>query len=338
MYVWGPIILFVVTSATISAGRTNGHRSSSSSNSEEILMDTSSPPDAATVPLPEDDFSEDEHLRAWINSIPDEFISDGEEPIDIDITPPEAHHFQPRGPTIDSTNQADISSTSTTDDFIAGVDITQPDERADFFARVKAKLDIRDAVAHPRPPRVQRPATIDAGTQTYISLDPTLPQHLDRTTTAALHHQHGFEPGATGTFRDRNPLLHSRDVDTRKDVTYGPIATARWPPYMREINAETQTPFQWSHLVHPTRAEYLLGHVPRGHHRTTDGSTRIAVPPPAHAHIPSTADRHGIKGAAAPYASTLLVPAPRWPRGPPSATGRQGDGVGESSGEGNHFR
>ena len=69
MYVWGHIILFVVTSATINAGRTNGHRSSSSSNSEEILMDTSSPPDAATVPLPEDDFSEDEHLRAWINSV-----------------------------------------------------------------------------------------------------------------------------------------------------------------------------------------------------------------------------------------------------------------------------
>ena len=167
---WGPIILFVVTSATINAGRTNGHRSSSSSNSEEILMDTSSPPDPAAMPLPEDDSSEDEHLRAWIDSIPDEFISEGEEPIEVDITPPEGQEFQPRGPIIDSTNQADVSSASTTDEFIAGIDNSQPSERAKFFALVKAKLDIRDAVAHPRPPRVHRPATADAGTQTYLSL------------------------------------------------------------------------------------------------------------------------------------------------------------------------
>ena len=337
MYVWGSILLFVITSATIDAARTNGDRSSSSSNSEGIFMDTSSPLDPATVPLPEDDFGEDEHLRAWIDSIPDRFSSDGEEPIEIDITPPEAQHFQPRGPTIDSTNQADISSTSTTDDFIAGVNIAQPSERAAFFARVKAKLDIRDAVAHPRPPRVHRPATVEAGTQTYLSLGPTLPQHLERTAAAALHHHHGFEPGATGTFRDRNPLLHSRDVDTTSDIRYGPIATARWPQYMREINAETQTPFQWSHVLHPTRAEYLSGHVPRGHHRTTDGSTRIAVTPPIHTYIPSTADQHGIEGAAAPYASTLLVPAPRWPQGPPPATVSRSNSVGGSSGGGNYF-
>ena len=85
--------------------------------------------------------------------------------------------LHPAGPTIDSAGLGGVgsksaSSASTTDDFIAGKQSSDADERAEIFAHIMAKLDVRDAVAHYPPPRAHGPPerSSDTGTQTYVSM------------------------------------------------------------------------------------------------------------------------------------------------------------------------
>ena len=309
---------------------------SSRSYSLDSPMDIGSPQGAAAPPGTPDD--NDAYLQAWLNNLESDFEFEEEEPAGTDGTPPSEADFQPAGPTVHSTAAADSpgspASASTTDDFIAGIDSSSSAARAEFFARVKKKLDIRDAVALNPPPRdPAAPVSVnDAETQTYISLRPTLPQRLDRTIAAALHHGHGFEPGAHGAYSDRNPLLHTKDADTTGHLRFGPISTPPWPPYIRHASAETQTPLRWSSHVHPTRLSYLHDFVADGRHYAEDGRTRITIPPPVHPRIPGVFDHHGVAAARAPYATTLMVRAPNWPADPFSSGDSSSSSNGASGG------
>lgn len=158
-----------------------------------------------------------------------------------------------------------------------------------------------------------------ASVQTYISVPPFIPRRLDTVLAAGFHQHHGtvgYYPD--GTFRGNDPELHSRDQDTtRLPLTYGPVPSPPWPPFMARLRSATQTPRAWTHRAPPAAQGYL--HLPTlvGRHDPVLRRTWVPLPAPVQPFIPDVPDRHGVRGASAPYATGTWIPS-SWPRSHPS--------------------
>ena len=155
--------------------------------------------------------------------------------------------------------------------------------------------------------------------QTFISVPPIVSPRLESVLAAGLHQHHstiGWYPDGTYTSRDHE--LHSRDRDTtRLPLTYGPVPSPPWPPFMVQLRSATQTPRSWTHRAPPSAQGYLRIPFITGRHDTHLGRTWISLPAPIFPYIPNAPDRHGVRAASAPYATGTWIPS-SWPRSHPS--------------------
>ena len=209
------------------------------------------------------------------------------------------------------------SSTSTTDEMLAALGLPEGEERTAIVRRIGSDL----ALKHMQNPSVPEPwssgikvPSANAYTQTYISLPGRISDRMERTVAAALHDRHRQALGPSRPqghpYVDANPWLHSRDIVTAPVANFGTVQVPRWPAFMRDINAETQTPLSWTHLTAPALQPYLNMPILRGIHSSYRGGTYISLPTAIRPFIPATTDANGISSGRAPFATELFVRDP----------------------------